>query len=124
MQEPIKLSDKKKNNLNFLPISPGVYSFLNSQKKVVYIGKAKDLRKRVKSYFSKSKNKTKKISRLNSESSYLEITVTNSELEALLLEQHLIKELRPKYNVQFKDDKGFPWIKVSTSKEYASATSF
>ena len=124
MQEPIKLSEKRKKNLNFLPTSPGVYRFLNSQKKVLYIGKAKDLRKRVKSYFSKSKNKTKKISSLNFESLYIEITITNSELEALLLEQHLIKELKPKYNVQFKDDKGFPWIKVSTSNEYPSATSF
>ena len=45
------------------------------------------------------------------------MTITNSELEALLLEQHLIKEIKPKYNVQFKDDKGYPWIKISTSKE-------
>ncbi len=54
----------------------------------------------------------------------LEITITNSELEALLLEQYLIKEKKPKFNVQFKDDKGFPWIKIESSKDFPSAKSF
>ena len=97
---------------------------MNSNKKVIYIGKAKDLRKRIKSYFSGSKPQSRKLKRLKFESFFLEITITNSELEALLLEQHLIKEIKPKYNVQFKDDKGYPWIKISTSKEYPAAISF
>jgi len=82
------------------------------------------LRKRVKSYFSKSKDQSKKLMRLSSESLFLDITITNTELEALLLEQHAIKELKPKFNVQFKDDKGYPWIKLSTSKEFPAAISF
>jgi excinuclease ABC subunit C len=124
MQNSIRLSSKKINNLNFVPTEPGIYRFLDLDKQVIYIGKAKNLRKRVKSYFSKSKAKSKKLKRLRSESIFLEITITNTELEALLLEQHSIKELKPKYNVQFKDDKGYPWIKLSTSKEYPAAISF
>ena len=124
MQNSIRLSNKKINNLNFLPTESGIYRFLDSDKKVIYIGKAKNLRKRVKSYFSKSKAQSRKLMRLRSESVFLEIIITNTELEALLLEQHSIKELKPKYNVQFKDDKGYPWIKLSTSKEYPAAISF
>ena len=124
MQNSIRLSDKKLNNLNFLPTEPGIYRFLDSESQVIYIGKAKNLRKRVKTYFSKSKDQSRKLRRLVSESIFLEMTLTTSELEALLLEQHSIKELKPKYNVQYKDDKGYPWIKISTSKEYPSAISF
>ena len=97
MQNSIRLSDKKLNNLNFLPTEPGIYRFLNSQKQIIYIGKAKNLRKRVKSYFSESKNQSRKLKRLMSESIFLEMTITTSELEALLLEQHSIKELKPKF---------------------------
>ena len=124
MQNSIRLSNKKLNNLNLLPTESGIYRFLDSDKKVIYIGKAKNLRKRVKSYFSKSKAQSRKLMRLRSKSVFLEIIITNTELEALLLEQHSIKELKPKYNVQFKDDKGYPWIKLSTSKEYPAAISF
>ena len=124
MQNSINLADRKEKNLSFLPTDPGIYKFLNSEKEVIYIGKAKNLRKRVKSYFLKSKTQSRKLKRLTSKSVFLEITITNSELEALLLEQHLIKEIKPKYNVQFKDDKGYPWIKISTSKEYPAAISF
>jgi excinuclease ABC subunit C len=124
MQNSIRLSNKKLNNLNLLPTESGIYRFLDSDKKIIYIGKAKNLRKRVKSYFSKSKAQSRKLMRLRSESVFLEIIITNTELEALLLEQHSIKELKPKYNVQFKDDKGYPWIKLSTSKEYPAAISF
>ena len=124
MQNSIKILNKRPKNLNFLPTEPGIYQFLDSKRGVLYIGKAKNLRKRIKSYFSESKVQSKKVARLKSESLHLEITITTSELEALLLEQHLIKEIKPKYNVQFKDDKGYPWIKISTSKKYPSATSF
>jgi len=124
MQNPLKLSEKKIKHLNSLPTNPGIYKFLDSKKEVLYIGKAKDLRKRIKSYYAKTKSQSQKVRRLNSESVYLEITITSSELEALLLEQHLIKEEKPKYNVQFKDDKGYPWIKISTNNSYPSAISF
>ncbi|SVD59101.1 uncharacterized protein METZ01_LOCUS411955, partial [marine metagenome] len=124
MQNSIRLSNKTINNLKCIPTDPGIYCFLDTEKQVIYIGKAKNLRKRVKSYFPKSKAQSKKLKRLISESIFLEITITNSELEALLLEQHLIKEIKPKYNVQFKDDKGYPWITISTSKEFPAAISF
>lgn len=124
MQNPISFFDKKLKNLNLLPEQPGVYQFLDNKKEPVYIGKAKNLRKRVKSYFSKPSTQSKKAIRLVSESAYIDITITTSELEALLLEQHLIKEKKPKFNVQFKDDKGYPWIKISISNKFPSATSF
>lgn len=124
MLNSIKFFDKKLQNLNLLPEQPGVYQFLDSDKEPVYIGKAKNLRKRVKSYFSRSSTQLKKVKRLISESSYIDITITNSELEALLLEQHLIKKSKPKFNVQFKDDKGYPWIKISIGNNFPSATSF
>ena len=66
MQNSIKLSNKKLNNLNFLPTEPGIYRFLDSDKEVIYIGKAKNIRKRVKSYFSKSKTQSTKLKRLAS----------------------------------------------------------
>ena len=121
MQNSIRLSDKKPTSLNFLPNEPGIYRFLDSEKQVIYIGKAKNLRKRVKSYFSESKIQSRKLKRLKSESLFLEMTITTSELEALLLEQHLIKELKPKYNEQFKDDKGYPSIKISTSQNLSKS---
>jgi len=124
MQNPLKLTNKRIKHLNFLPSSSGIYKFLGSKKEVLYIGKAKDLRKRIKSYYAKTKSQSQKVRRLNSESVYLEITITSSELEALLLEQHLIKKEKPKYNVQFKDDKGYPWIKIATNSSYPSAISF
>ena len=107
-----------------LPKEPGIYKFLNARKLPIYIGKAKNLKNRVPSYFQDSKDKTKKIKNLIKESRYIEITLTKNELEALLLEQYLIKEVKPKFNVQFKDDKGYPWIKINSSKDFPSAKSF
>ena len=124
MQNSINISDKKNTNLEFLPTDPGIYRFKTLNKEVIYIGKAKNLKKRVKSYFLKSSLNNSKLERLLSESSYIDLTITTSELEALLLEQRLIKKLKPKYNVQFKDDKGYSWIKISSSKQYPSAVSF
>ena len=107
-----------------LPQEPGIYKFLNVRKVPIYIGKAKNLKNRVPSYFQNSKDKIKKTKNLIKESRYLDITLTKNELEALLLEQHLIKEVKPKFNVQFKDDKGYPWIKIDSSKDFPSAKSF
>jgi len=107
-----------------IPKEPGIYKFLNVRKLPIYIGKAKNLKNRVPSYFQDSKDKTKKAKNLIKESRYLEITLTKNELEALLLEQHLIKKVKPKFNVQFKDDKGYPWIKIDSSKDFPSANSF
>ena len=105
---------KLKDFLHDLPKNPGVYKFLDESKKTIYIGKAKNLRNRISSYFANSSNKTKKLKKLVYLLKSIEITITNSELEALLLEQYLIKEKKPKFNVQFKDDKGFPRIKIES----------
>ena len=78
MQDFIKLSNERPKNLSFLPTNPGIYKFLDLHKEVVYIGKAKNLRKRIKSYFSKSQAQSRKLKRLRSESIFLEITITNS----------------------------------------------
>ena len=101
MSEIIALENQVLKKLNQLPNNPGVYKFFSSQKKILYIGKAKNLSIRTKSYFSNIKNKSNKLKALISEASFLEITLTSNELEALLLEQHLIKEHRPKFNIQF-----------------------
>jgi excinuclease ABC subunit C len=110
--------------LDDLPESSGVYKFIDSKDCPSYIGKAKNIKKRVKSYYSKTKEKSKKIKSLVSSSVYLELTLTSTELEALLLEQRLIKKFKPKFNVQFKDDKGYPWIKIDISKDFPSAKSY
>ena len=87
-----------------IPNLPGVYKFLDDTYEPIYIGKAKSLKKRVSSYFRES-SKSKKIEKLLEQAKYIEFSVTNSELESLLHEQFLIKDKKPKYNVQFKDDK-------------------
>ena len=110
--------------LQDLPREPGIYKFLNERKLTIYIGKAKNLKNRVPSYFQESNDKTKKIKNMIRESKFLEIALTKNELEALLLEQYLIKEIKPKFNVQFKDDKGYPWIRIDTSNNFPSAKSF
>ena len=107
-----------------LPIEPGVYKFKDLRRRSIYIGKAKNLKNRLKSYLSESNNKTKKSRSILSESYFIDLVLTKSELESLLLEQHLIKEEKPKYNVQFKDDKGYPWISFEKSKKYPSVKSF
>ncbi len=124
MEELIRLNDKVLENLKRLPNNPGIYKFLNLKKEPLYIGKAKSLDKRVRSYFTKKDKSEKKVLSLLFEAEYLTFTLTNSELEALLLEQHLITQVKPKFNVQFKDDKGYPWIKFDLEHEYPSAKSF
>ena len=107
-----------------LPMEPGVYKFLDEKKVPIYIGKAKNIKNRVTSYFRDSESQSKKIKKLVRSSKKIEIILTSSELEALLVEQHLIKQTKPRFNVQFKDDKGYPWIKLDISKEFPSAKSF
>ena len=101
-----------KNSLKVLPTSPGIYKFLDKDKAIIYIGKAKNLKKRVTSYFSKNSNdfKTKTLVR---SIQGVEHVVVDSEKDALLLENNLIKSHQPKYNVLLKDDKTYPWIVVT-----------
>ncbi len=116
--------EKLKELLKGLPKNPGVYIFFDGSKNPIYIGKAKNLRNRVSSYFSDSPDKTKKTRKLLNTLKRIEITLTSTELEALLMEQYLIKDKKPKFNVQFKDDKGYPWIKIESTKDFPSAKSF
>lgn len=101
-----------------LPHSPGVYLMHNQNDAIIYVGKAIDLNKRVHSYFRTSTKKTAKIQKMVSLIHHFEYIVTDSELEALVLENNLIKEHRPKYNTMLKDDKTYPYIKVTLGEEY------
>ena len=93
-----------------LPDSPGVYRFYNSSNELIYIGKAKNLKKRVNSYFTKAAGVNRKTLKLVSEVTGIEYTVSDTEFDALLLENNFIKQKQPKYNILLKDDKTFPYI--------------
>jgi excinuclease ABC subunit C len=95
---------------NKLPHKPGVYKFYNKEDVLIYVGKAKDLRKRVASYFTKSHNLNRKTRKLVFETKGISYTIANSEFDALLLENNLIKSHQPRYNILLKDDKTFPYI--------------
>ena len=96
-----------------LPHSAGVYKFFDSENVLIYVGKAKDLKKRVSSYFNKLAGVNRKTLRLVKEIDHLEYTVVNTEFDALLLENNLIKENQPRYNILLKDDKSFPYIVIT-----------
>ncbi|MEG8947571.1 excinuclease ABC subunit UvrC [Rosettibacter firmus] len=102
------LEDKLKN----IPALPGIYQFKNEKGKVIYVGKAKNLRNRVRSYFQKNID-SPKTAALVSKIHDIELIITDNEIEALVLENNLIKELKPRYNVNLKDDKSYPYIKVT-----------
>jgi excinuclease ABC subunit C len=99
-----------------LPHQPGVYKYFNKTGTLIYVGKAKNLKKRVKSYFSNKSNQNRKTLKLVSEIAMIEAIVTPSEFDALLLENNLIKVNQPKYNILLKDDKTFPYICVSNER--------
>ena len=98
--------------LKNLPGSPGVYQFLNETGKVIYVGKARNLKNRVRTYFQKNIPSVK-TQTLISKTADLELIITDNEIEALVLENNLIKDLKPRYNVNLKDDKSYPYIKVT-----------
>ena len=100
------------------PQGPGVYKFLDKKEVVLYVGKAKGLRKRLQSYVRPSAKHQVKTKSMLEAAEMVEWVETNSELEALILEDNLIKELQPKYNILMKDDKNFQYIKVTVQKEY------
>jgi excinuclease ABC subunit C len=99
-----------KEAIQRLPDSPGVYRFYNSDNELIYIGKAKNLKKRVNSYFTKAAGVNRKTLKLVSEITGIEYTVSDTEFDALLLENNFIKQNQPKYNILLKDDKTFPYI--------------
>ncbi len=102
-----------KQQLSSLPTQPGVYKFLDKEQDIIYVGKAKNLKNRVSSYFTDAKQHSRKTLRLVSQIAALEFTIVNTELDALLLENSLIKQYQPKYNILLKDDKSYPYICVS-----------
>ncbi len=106
------MNSKLETNLKNLPASPGVYQFINKNGNVIYVGKAKNLKNRVRSYFQENPSSAKTVAMV-SKIDDLQLVVTDSELEALILESNFIKELKPRYNVNLKDDKSFPFIKVT-----------
>ncbi|MDF7667737.1 excinuclease ABC subunit UvrC [Orbaceae bacterium ESL0727] len=104
-----------KSFLKTVPHKPGIYQMFNDKETIIYVGKAKDLNKRLKSYFNSSK-KTIKTERLVSHIANVKFTITHTETEALLLEQTYIKKYQPHYNVLLKDDKSYPFIKLSKER--------
>lgn len=99
--------------LDSLPNKPGVYQFKNSEGKVIYVGKAQNLRARVRQYFQKSRSSDPKLDALVSKIDDVELAVTDTEVEALILEANLIKKFKPRYNVILKDDKSYPYIVIT-----------
>ena len=104
--------------LKKLPAQPGVYIMHDDKDEIIYVGKAISLKNRVRQYFQSSRNKTAKIEKMVSRIARFEYILTDSELEALVLECNLIKEHRPKYNTMLKDDKTYPYIKVTVSEAF------
>ena len=104
--------------INRLPLKPGVYLMRNKENDVIYVGKAKILKNRVTQYFRKNSNHTPKVLVMVSQVASFEYIITDSEREALALECNLIKKYKPKYNILLKDDKQYPYIKVSINEPY------
>jgi excinuclease ABC subunit C len=110
--------EQLRNTLAGLPGAAGVYVFLDADGEILYVGKAKSLRNRVRSYFGRATATSVKLGRLVPRIASIETYLTDSEPEALLLESNLIKEYRPRYNVQLRDDKTFPYVKVTVAEPY------
>ena len=104
--------------LKKLPAQPGVYIMHDDKDEIIYVGKAISLKNRVRQYFQSSRNKTAKIEQMVSRIARFEYIVTDSELEALVLECNLIKEHQPRYNTMLKDDKAYPYIKVTVGEDF------
>lgn len=102
--------------LKSLPHRPGVYKYFDVDDTIIYVGKAKNLKKRVASYFSKQHHENRKTAILVSKIQRIEFTVVDTEMDALLLENSLIKEFQPRYNISLKDDKTYPYIRVSAER--------
>lgn len=105
-----------------LPEKPGIYKMLDNDDKVIYVGKAINLKRRVSSYFQRLGSHSSKTAALVSNVEDFDVVLTSNEFEALLLENNLIKEYRPKYNILLKDDKGYPFIKVTVNEKYPRVT--
>ncbi len=112
------MKDRLEQQLKALPARPGVYLFRDDRGDVLYVGKAKSLRPRVRSYFQRTPDSRAQIQALPARVADIEVIVTGSEVEALHLEQNLVKRHRPPFNVRLRDDKSFPYIAVTVEDEY------
>jgi excinuclease ABC subunit C len=108
----------KREQLTAVPTSPGIYLFKDSEGKVIYVGKAANLRSRVRSYFGAPSRASSKVQQLVSQIGDFEFVVTNSEQEALILEANMIKKHNPQYNVRLKDSKSFPYLKIDVNNDW------
>jgi len=109
------IPDKIKSILKTIPTDPGVYQYFDEKGEIIYVGKAKNLKRRVHSYFNKQQQ-SRKVSVLVSRIADIRFTVVNSEMEALLLENNFIKQYKPRYNILLKDDKTYPWICIKNER--------
>lgn len=107
-----------KDILENIPKKPGVYRFKDKKGNILYIGKAIDLRNRVKSYFRQTNKQSLRIQKMVSQIDDIEFTIVSSDLEAVILETNLIKEIRPKYNILMKDDKNYVYIKITKNEDF------
>src|SRR4029079_5645673 len=107
------MSQRVDEQLKRLPAKPGVYLFRDASGRVLYIGKAKSLRPRVRSYFQQSSDTRAQIAGLPGRVADIEVIVTGTEAEALHVEQNLVKRHRPPFNIRLRDDKSFPYIAVT-----------
>ncbi|MEQ9231275.1 MAG: GIY-YIG nuclease family protein, partial [Cyclobacteriaceae bacterium] len=105
-----------KDDFRKVPSSPGVYKYLNKEGIIIYVGKAKNLRKRVSSYFLSGTNHTLKTARLVREVTEIEFVIVNNEYEALVLENSLIKENQPRFNIMLKDGKSYPYVCITKER--------
>jgi len=117
----VEVSESLKEKIKKLPEEPGVYIFKDRRKKVIYIGKASSLRKRVSSYFSGKARKGNLADVMVKEINDIDFVIVNSPAEALILENQFIKQNQPKYNVLLKDDKTYPYIALTIGEEYPRA---
>ena len=116
------MQSKIQEQLKLLPTNPGVYLMKNEQAKIIYVGKAINLKNRVKSYFQSSKNHSPKVKSMVEKICDFEYIITANEIEALILECNLIKKYRPKYNISLRDDKTYPYIKVTLNEDYPTVS--
>ena len=111
-------SEELLEKVSHLPTTPGVYLWRDQYNRIIYVGKAINLRNRVRSYVRNAANRAPKVTAMMKRAVDVEIIQTKTEMEALILENTLIKEHEPKYNIRLRDDKTYPYVKISVQEDY------